>query len=111
MQNLMQNYPLSALVKASWQAGVLILLVLAVQWGMGRQLEPRWRYALWFLVVLRLALPWTLPSPVSLFNLVNPNRARLVAASLKTESQSEEARNRAPGSQPQPVNGSLAAPA
>jgi len=111
MQNLMQNYPLSALVKASWQAGVLILLVLAVQWGMGRRLEPRWRYALWFLVVLRLALPWTLPSPVSLFNLVNPNRARLVAASLKTESQSEEARNRAPGSQPQPVNGSLAAPA
>jgi len=63
--------PLSSLLKASWQGAVLILLVLAVQWLFGRRLNPRWRYALWILVLIRLALPWTIPSPVSLFNLMN----------------------------------------
>src|SRR6266581_5406298 len=65
----MLGYPhLSLLLKASWQAAVLILLVLAVQWAFGRRLSPGWRYGLWLLVVIRLALPWTVPSTVSLFN-------------------------------------------
>jgi len=62
---------LPSLLKASWQGAVLILLVLAVQWFFRRRLRPRWRYALWLLVLIRLALPWTLPAPVSLFNLVS----------------------------------------
>ena len=65
----MLGYPhLSLLLKASWQAAVLILLVLALQWAFGRRLSPGWRYGLWLLVALRLALPWTVPSAVSLFN-------------------------------------------
>lgn len=52
----------------SGEAAILIMLVLAVQWLFGRGLKPRWRYALWLLVLLRLALPWTIPSPASLFN-------------------------------------------
>lgn len=60
------------LLKASWQGGVLILLVLGSQWVFGRRLNPRWRYGLWLLVVIRLALPWTVPSSVSLFNVLNP---------------------------------------
>ena len=58
------------LLKMSGQASVMILLVLAVQWACGRRLHPRWRCALWFLVIARLALPWTVPSPTSLFNAV-----------------------------------------
>jgi len=54
--------------RASWQASVLIGLVLLSQWLLRNQLTPRWRHALWFLVVIRLALPWSLQSPVSLFN-------------------------------------------
>jgi beta-lactamase regulating signal transducer with metallopeptidase domain len=112
MQNFFGNYPLGALVKASWQAAVLILLVLAVQWALGRRLEPRWRYGLWFLVVLRLALPWTAPSVVSLFNLLNLNGARAVAARLQGETGSEEAANRARTPvQPQSVPGKTVAPA
>jgi hypothetical protein len=45
------NYPLFSLLKASWQAAVLILLVLAVQRVFGRRLSPRWRYGLWLLVL------------------------------------------------------------
>lgn len=59
------------LLKASWQAAVLIVLVLAMQRLLGRRLRPSWRYGLWLLVVLRLALPWTFPSAVSLFNLLS----------------------------------------
>ncbi len=70
MQAFLEHY-LPSLLKASWQGGVLIVLVLAVQWACGRKLKPRWRYALWLLVLLRLALPWTLSSPLSVFNLLD----------------------------------------
>lgn len=43
--------------RASWQVAALILLVLLVQRLLGRWLSPRWSYALWLLVGLRLALP------------------------------------------------------
>src|SRR5882762_10028081 len=68
MQTFFDHLP--SLLKASWQAAVLILLVLATQRVFGRRLSPRWRYALWLLVLIRLALPWTVPSPASLFNVM-----------------------------------------
>jgi beta-lactamase regulating signal transducer with metallopeptidase domain len=61
---------LPILLKMSGEASVLILLVLAAQWLCGWRLKPRWRHVLWLLVLLRLALPWTIPSPASLFNLL-----------------------------------------
>jgi beta-lactamase regulating signal transducer with metallopeptidase domain len=75
MQGLSTHLP--GLLKMSGQASILILLVLAVQWLCGRRLQPRWRCALWLLVLLRLALPWTIPSPASLFNVLKlPAAAR-----------------------------------
>jgi bla regulator protein blaR1 len=62
--------PLPVLLKMSGEASILILLALAAQWVCGRRLKPRWRYALWLLVLLRLALPWTVSSPASLFNVL-----------------------------------------
>jgi bla regulator protein BlaR1 len=71
MDKLLHYSQLELLFRASWQAAVLIVLVLALQWAFGRRLRPRWRYAMWLLVVARLALPWTIPSPVSMFNWLN----------------------------------------
>ena len=68
------------LSRASWQASIVILLVLAAQWALKRQLNPRWRHALWFLVVLRLALPATLESQISIFNWL-PLHANLAPSS------------------------------
>ncbi len=68
MQEIFLHLPV--LLKTSGEASVLILLVLAAQWLCGPRLKPRWRYALWLLVLLRLALPWTVPSPASLFNVL-----------------------------------------
>ena len=70
MQYLNEHQPLNWLLKSSWQAAVLILLVLAAQWVFRRPVSPRWRYSLWLLVVIRLALPFTVASPTSLFNLL-----------------------------------------
>ena len=55
------------LLAASWQASVLALLVLALQTLLRGRLNPRWRYALWLLVVLRLVLPALPESALSLF--------------------------------------------
>ncbi len=66
--------------RASWQASVIILLVLLAQWLLGRRLTPRWRHGLWLLVVLRLALPYSVQSPLSLFQWVKPHLGAITTA-------------------------------
>lgn len=70
MANLFLNELLPHLVVVSLQASILAVVVILVRVLLGSALSPRWRYALWFLVLLRLAWPFSLPSPVSIFNLV-----------------------------------------
>jgi beta-lactamase regulating signal transducer with metallopeptidase domain len=53
--------------RASWQASAMIVLVLVAQVLLSKQLTPPWRHVLWFLVVIRLALPWSVESRLSLF--------------------------------------------
>lgn len=62
---------LLTLWRASWQASVLVVLVLLVQGLMRHRLTPAWRSALWLLVVARLLLPITPSSPWSLFHLTD----------------------------------------
>ena len=90
MQEFFETYHLPWLLKASWQAAVLILLVLTVQWAFGRRLSPRWRYGLWLLVVARLALPWTIPSAVSVFNLLSFPDASAAVARLRANPEPQE---------------------
>jgi len=63
---------LNWLLNTSLQAGLLVLVVLAVQALLRDRLSARWRYALWWLVLLRLLLPVSPRSSVSLFNVVRP---------------------------------------
>ena len=75
------------LLTTGWQASVLIVLVLAAQKLAGAHLAPRFRHALWLLVVLRLALPDLPPFPTSLFGLLPatltvPPRARAAVMTL-----------------------------
>ena len=55
------------LLKSSAQAAVLVVVVLAMQGLLRRQLPARWRHALWWLVVIRLLLPASPSSGLSLF--------------------------------------------
>ena len=61
---------LKALVESSWQAALLVGVVLIVQRGLGRCLTPAWRHALWWIVLGRLLLPVTPASSWSVFNLL-----------------------------------------
>jgi beta-lactamase regulating signal transducer with metallopeptidase domain/sugar lactone lactonase YvrE len=56
------------LLRASWQASILVLVVLTAQWIFRRHLSAQWRHALWLLVLLRLVLPSMPSSPMSLYN-------------------------------------------
>jgi beta-lactamase regulating signal transducer with metallopeptidase domain/Tol biopolymer transport system component len=58
------------LLETTLIASMVICLILAAQKLLGRRLGPRWCHALWLVLLLRMVLPWTPPSPVSLFNLV-----------------------------------------
>lgn len=60
---------LGTLGRNSFEAGVLVLVVLLAQWVFGKRIAPRWRCALWLLVMARLLLPVSAGSAVSLFNL------------------------------------------
>src|ERR1044071_2559578 len=60
---------LVGLGRVSAQAGVLVLLVLLVQGTFRKQLTPRWRCALWFIVMARLLVPFSPKSATSIFNL------------------------------------------
>jgi beta-lactamase regulating signal transducer with metallopeptidase domain len=67
------------LLRTSLESSVLIALVFTLRFALRRRLAPRWQYALWLLVVLRLALPVVPASPTSVFNLVSW-RPRVLAA-------------------------------
>jgi beta-lactamase regulating signal transducer with metallopeptidase domain/uncharacterized GH25 family protein len=64
---------LNWLLNHSLQVGALVLLVLLVQWIFRRQLTNRWRFALWWIVLVRLLLPFSPESAVSLFNFFQPH--------------------------------------
>ncbi len=59
---------LETLGRNSVEAGVLVLVVLLAQRLCGKRIAPRWRCALWMLVMVRLLLPVSVGSVTSLFN-------------------------------------------
>ncbi|MBL9169784.1 MAG: hypothetical protein JNN07_18740 [Verrucomicrobiales bacterium] len=74
------------LITPTLQASVLVLVVLAVQWMFQKQLRPRWRYALWWVVLLKLMLPWAPESSLSVFNWVKPASVRVAGGEVSIES-------------------------
>jgi beta-lactamase regulating signal transducer with metallopeptidase domain len=62
-------------LQSSWQAAVLIVFILGVQWIFRRQLGARWQAGLWLLVVIRLLLPFGPTASWSVFHHVSPRAA------------------------------------
>ena len=104
----------SGLLRISGQATVLILLLWVVQTVLGRKLTPRWRHTLWLLVVVRLLVPLSIPSPVSVFNLVHKlagtlrNEVRLEGPGSLNESASVRPRHQTASPEPGAVSSVLA---
>lgn len=57
-------------IDATVKGSVVILLVFATQLLVGRRIGPRWRHALWLLVLVRLAIPVAPSTRWSVFNLI-----------------------------------------
>lgn len=55
-------------IRGSFMASILVLLVLMLQFLLKNKLEVRWKYLLWIPVVFRLLLPWAPESSLSLYN-------------------------------------------
>jgi beta-lactamase regulating signal transducer with metallopeptidase domain/peroxiredoxin len=93
-------------LQTSWQAAVLAMLVLAAQLIFRKKLSPSWRYGLWLLVVMRLLMPASPQSAVSIFNLARVTPPG--ASGFEPRSISAESPNRSPGeSQSTPLENDL----
>ena len=57
------------LLKTTVQGSVLIVMIVAIRWLLRGRLAARWQYALWLLLLIRLAMPWMPQSKLSLFGL------------------------------------------
>ena len=73
------------LADAALHASVLVLFILALQTIIGSRLSPQWRTALWFLVVLRLAIPVFVPAPFSIYNVLPIPAASTLGIGMQTE--------------------------
>ncbi|WP_274517656.1 M56 family metallopeptidase [Paenibacillus alvei] len=58
-------------IRGSFMASILVVLVLILQFLLKNKLEARWKYLLWIPVAIRLLLPWAPESSLSLYNIVS----------------------------------------
>lgn len=79
------------LLRASGEAGVLVLAVLALRAALGTRLAPAWRVALWMLVVAKLVLPACIPTGFGLggWNLAGLQRPKAVFLEQRVSSAGE----------------------
>jgi len=56
-------------LRASWHASILVVVVILIQQLFRKQLTATWRHALWFAVLIRLAIPFMPSSSISPLNI------------------------------------------
>ncbi|MGK0536115.1 M56 family metallopeptidase [Bacillus sp. 'calajunan'] len=81
-------------IETSIMASILVGLILCLKMLLKNQLTPRWQYALWLILLVRLMLPWSPNSSFSMYsmllqgyeNLSNPMQEQ----TLKAENEVKE---------------------
>ncbi|RAR40481.1 M56 family metallopeptidase [Paenibacillus sp. MDMC362] len=58
-------------IRGSFMASILIVLVLVLQFLLRNKIEARWKYWIWLPVAIRLLLPWAPESSLSLYNVLS----------------------------------------
>lgn len=66
----------SWLLLTSLKATIVAVLIIIVQILFRKKLSARWLYALWFLLIARLLIPFEVSSPVSIFNVLNDGESQ-----------------------------------
>lgn len=69
--------------QTSLKASLIICLILLIKYLLQNRLPARWHYFLWFLLIVRLILPWAPQSALSAYNLTKmlPSKAQTVQSS------------------------------
>jgi len=62
------------LLQASWQAAILVFIILLLQKALRKFLPASWSFALWLVLLVRMLLPVAPSSPLSLFNYLDLER-------------------------------------
>jgi bla regulator protein blaR1 len=73
------------LLRCSFQASILIVLVLTVLAIVRRRIPARWQCLLWAVVLVRLMLPWAPQSRLSVFNWLPARAPQQVAANFSPD--------------------------
>jgi len=74
-----------------WQTSVMgaltIVLIMLVKWALRNKMNIRWQYSLWFVLLIRLLLPWAPESPFSIYQLLSLEGNSSVISSPSASSQ------------------------
>ena len=99
--------------KATVHASLLVGLVLFIQWVFQNRLSPRWRFALWWLVIIRLILPVFPTSSLSIYNFsrfTQSETPRLISSYKETFSSKPRMESGYNNSKPEQLSRQLTAP-
>lgn len=66
------THSFSWVLTTSLQASILVILILLCKLTGQKHLTARWHYAVWFLLIVKLAIPWSVNSSISLYNWLPP---------------------------------------
>jgi beta-lactamase regulating signal transducer with metallopeptidase domain/Tol biopolymer transport system component len=70
------------LLQTTLIASLVICLILLIQKMLGGRLGPRWSHALWLVLLIRMILPWSPSSRVSLSNLITSWKGQIQSRQL-----------------------------
>ncbi|WP_175559998.1 M56 family metallopeptidase [Clostridium uliginosum] len=57
-------------IEASIMGSVLVCAILPIRWALSRKFNVNWQYYIWFLLLIRLIMPYAPQSQLSIFNLL-----------------------------------------
>ena len=78
------------LLKTTVQASILLCLILLVKIAFRQKLPIRWHYYLWLLLLIRLILPWSPQSRISIYNFMPQSSSRQESAPVTVSVKSHE---------------------
>lgn len=80
------------LLKTTFQASVLICLILLVKIVFRQKLPVRWHYYLWLILLVRLALPWSPQSRISVYNFMPQGSSQQESVPVTINNESDESK-------------------
>lgn len=78
------------LIETSIMASILVVLILCVKLLFRNQLNPRWQYLLWMILIVRLLLPWSFSSTYSIYSIFSNSNGTAVTSFSSSKEHMKE---------------------